>query len=337
MLSIQVRSFQEGFGILSGSNNLNDLAADFCRIVSGSFFIVDVNLFFKEKSYSPWESVIIHNEKCVEYLEELTISADVVINYFDDNEFSIIATLPLTDGSSWGLIIGNKIDGTKITELDKITFQMFLLLLDNAYQSFITQKKEKQLNFSLNNKVAQLNSLIDTGIEISKLHNTSSLLELSLERAASLTNASRGVLQVISGSEIISEIGFPDNSDIKEVFNSAKRISTFVEFGGLKYLFTLSEKESRQGITEFDQTDEILVAAFARQVLAAIENEHLHKEAIDKERMQQEIEMAAEIQRRIIPQKLPKIDGFDLAGINIPSLEIGGDYYDVIELKDGRY
>lgn len=179
--------------------------------------------------------------------------------------------------------------------------------------------------------------MIDTGIEISKLHKTSSLLELSLERAAALTNASRGVLRIITGDGIVTEIGFPGNSDIVHVLSSEKRIDTEVEFKHVKYLYSLSEKESRNGIIDFDQTDEILLQAFARQVLAALENEHLHIEAIDKERMHQEIEMAATIQRKIIPQQLPQIEGYDLAGINIPSLEIGGDYYDVTKLKDGRY
>jgi|GEM_PF-512458 sigma-B regulation protein RsbU (phosphoserine phosphatase) len=337
ILTVQVRSFQEGFGILSRSNSLNELAADFSRILRGSFLISDVNIFFKEKNSAVWENVIISNNRCLECVPILKTAENIIIEYFEDKEFGIIATLPLTDGSFWGLVMGEKIGKIKITELDKITFQMFLQLLDNAYQSFINQKKEKQLNFSLNHKVAQLNSLVDTGIEISKLHDTSSLLELSLERSASLTNASRGVLQIISGDKITSAIGFPEDSDLKKVFDSTKRIDTFIEFKGVKYLFTLSGKESRQGIVDFDQTDEILLSAIARQVLAAMENDHLLKEAIEKERMHQEIEMAATIQRRIIPQKLPEIDGFNLAGINIPSLEISGDYYDVIKLIDGRY
>lgn len=336
-LSVQVKSIQEGFSILSRSNTLHELGSNFSHILRGNFLISDINVFFKNKESVEWESIKIYNEKCREFLAQLITSSNTNIEYFNDKEFSIIATLPLTDGSFWGLIIGNKLDKTEITELDKITFQMFLQLLDNAYQSFNNQIKEKQLNFSLNHRVVQLNSLIDTGIEISKLHKTSSLLELSLERAAALTNASCGVLQVVSGNEIRSSIGFPGDSDIKKVFNSDRKIETVVEFQEVKYLFTLSEKESRRGIIDFDQTDEILLKAFARQVLAAIENEHLHNEAIDKERMHKEIEMAAEIQRRIIPQKLPEIPGYDLAGVNIPSLEIGGDYYDVTKLKDGRY
>jgi sigma-B regulation protein RsbU (phosphoserine phosphatase) len=336
-LSVQVKSFQEGFNLLSKVTSIKELGDKFCHILRGNFFISDVNLFFRNPDAQEWENIKIYNERCYECLPHLKTSVNMTIEYLSDQKFSIIASLPLTDGSFWGLIIGNKIDKSAISELDKITLQMFLQLLDNAYQSFINQNKEKQLNFLLNHKIVQLNSLIDTGIEISKLHKTIPLFELSLERAAALTNASRGVLQIFSGAEIISTFGFPGDSDINKVIASNKRIDTYVEFNGVKYLFILSEKESRNGLIDFDQADKILLAAFARQVLAAIENEHLHNESIVKERMHQEIEMAATIQRRIIPQKLPEIEGYDLAGINIPSLEIGGDYYDVTKLKDGRY
>jgi len=335
-LSMQVSSFQEGFAILSGSNSLKEFSSNFCHILRGSLIISNVNIFFKTSDSSSWESFVIQDNKCLNYLPRLAARSGAGVEYLYDEDFGIIASFPST-GCFWGLIIGNKIDKSPLTELDKITFQMFLQLLDNAYQSITSHNKEKELNFALNHRVVQLNSLIDTGIEISRLHKTSSLLQLSLERAAVLTNASRAVLQIQSENKIISEIGFPEDSDIKKVFESSNRIETFVEFDGLKYLFTLSEKESRNGIAGFDPTDEILLAAFARQVLTAIENEHLHREALDKERMHQEIETAAAIQRRIIPQILPEIEGYDLAGINIPSLEIGGDYYDVRKLKDGRY
>ena len=43
------------------------------------------------------------------------------------------------------------------------------------------------------------------------------------------------------------------------------------------------------------------------------------------------------IQKRLIPENLPDIKGYDLYGINIPTKSIGGDYYDCIPLKDGRF
>ncbi len=73
-----------------------------------------------------------------------------------------------------------------------------------------------------------------------------------------------------------------------------------------------------------------------RQVSASIENEFLHQQALDKERIEQELNVAASIQQRIIPKELSKIEGYDIAGINIPSKEVGGDYYDCISLNNGK-
>ena len=69
-LSVQVKSFQEGFSILSGSNTLRELGTNFCHILRGNFFISDVNIFFKNNDSAEWESVLLHNEKCREYLPE---------------------------------------------------------------------------------------------------------------------------------------------------------------------------------------------------------------------------------------------------------------------------
>ena len=60
-------------------------------------------------------------------------------------------------------------------------------------------------------------------------------------------------------------------------------------------------------------------------------------QSIEKERIEKELNLAAAIQQRIIPKELPKIDGYEVAGINIPSKEVGGDYYDCIELGNGKF
>jgi serine phosphatase RsbU (regulator of sigma subunit)/ligand-binding sensor domain-containing protein len=56
----------------------------------------------------------------------------------------------------------------------------------------------------------------------------------------------------------------------------------------------------------------------------------------ENERKQKEMQVAAVIQQRVLPQQLPKIPGYDIAAINLPADEIGGDYYDCISLPDGR-
>ncbi len=61
----------------------------------------------------------------------------------------------------------------------------------------------------------------------------------------------------------------------------------------------------------------------------------LAQEAAQKERVQREIEIAREVQERLFPQAFPVLNGATLAGACRPALQVGGDYYDVIQLEDG--
>ncbi len=56
----------------------------------------------------------------------------------------------------------------------------------------------------------------------------------------------------------------------------------------------------------------------------------------ENERKQKEMQVASVIQQRVLPQELPRIRGYDIAGINLPADEIGGDYFDCIPLRNGR-
>ena len=52
-------------------------------------------------------------------------------------------------------------------------------------------------------------------------------------------------------------------------------------------------------------------------------------------RRRMELQVASAVQRRLLPTEPPEIQGLDVHGINIPALEVGGDYYDWIVLRDG--
>ncbi len=69
----------------------------------------------------------------------------------------------------------------------------------------------------------------------------------------------------------------------------------------------------------------------------AIENARLVQEALEKERIEKELEVAATIQNMIIPKELPEIPGYQIAGMYDPSKQVGGDFYDAIPLKDGKF
>jgi sigma-B regulation protein RsbU (phosphoserine phosphatase) len=67
-----------------------------------------------------------------------------------------------------------------------------------------------------------------------------------------------------------------------------------------------------------------------------VENARLMEEQIERERLEQELQLASEIQQRFQPTTSPVVPGYEMQGISFPCYEIGGDYYDFIKRADGR-
>jgi serine phosphatase RsbU (regulator of sigma subunit) len=94
----------------------------------------------------------------------------------------------------------------------------------------------------------------------------------------------------------------------------------------------------------FSDDDLRLLSLFANQASVAITNarqveqlKQFHTQQIDKERLDQQLRMAQAVQAGLLPDELPVIPGWDLAGLWRPALELGGDYYDLIPLAPDRW
>jgi serine phosphatase RsbU (regulator of sigma subunit) len=82
----------------------------------------------------------------------------------------------------------------------------------------------------------------------------------------------------------------------------------------------------------FVKEDLELITTFADQAAVAIDNSRLIRELIDKERLQQELLVAQKIQLRLLPQSQPTLNGFQLDGVSYPAYEVGGDYFDYVQI-----
>ena len=71
-------------------------------------------------------------------------------------------------------------------------------------------------------------------------------------------------------------------------------------------------------------------------IAVAIENKRLFKKQIEQERYKKEIEMAAEVQQMLVPRILPMTREYEFDYIYKPQLSVGGDYFDFIELEEGK-
>lgn len=108
--------------------------------------------------------------------------------------------------------------------------------------------------------------------------------------------------------------------------------------GDILGVLVVGDKEERGGqIAPFNDEDVILLDSFAKQGGVAIENAHLHQEALEARQLQAEMEEARKIQENLIPDALPDIPGYQIAGHYEPRGAVGGDYYDCIALPTGHW
>ena len=84
------------------------------------------------------------------------------------------------------------------------------------------------------------------------------------------------------------------------------------------------------------ESEATYIASLASLTSIALTNAWLFEREKERERLESELRLARDIQQSLLPQHLPEIAGAEFAALSKPSEWIGGDYYDVIELGEGR-
>jgi len=87
----------------------------------------------------------------------------------------------------------------------------------------------------------------------------------------------------------------------------------------------------------FTSEDLDLIRTFGTQAAISIERAKLHRELVEKRRLEHELELARSIQQTFLPDHVPDIPGYDLSAINLPSEEVSGDYYDMIRVSEDHW
>ncbi len=93
---------------------------------------------------------------------------------------------------------------------------------------------------------------------------------------------------------------------------------------------------TKEFVYGFDQDDIEVLTSFADHVTIAIENSKLIAKSIERERLQQEMMVAQTMQKRLLPQGVPSSDKLDMVAVSESSLEVGGDYYDFVQLSEDK-
>jgi phosphoserine phosphatase RsbU/P len=199
-------------------------------------------------------------------------------------------------------------------------------------------------DFQLKYRLWELESLYDIGLSIAGTLNIEELADEVLFRMISLINARRAALLLREGDSFKAYRAFGDveigDDLLREVAARGEAVSladgTIVAVpikgnNAIIGLLIAAERETRDGVAAFEANELRLLSLFANQVAIALENARLHKEALAKQAMEREMELAATIQRDILPKALPRAAGIDVATLSKPAKQVGGDYHAFFE------
>lgn len=221
-------------------------------------------------------------------------------------------------------------------------------------------QETREGDFQLKSRLWELESLYDIGLSIAGTLNIEELADEILLRMISLTNARRAALFLRESerfvlyrsfgdvrSEFLEEdlaqqllregapVSFQEGSDC--IFPECSALVAVPIRGNNAVIGVLAagDRETREGgIGAFEANDLRLLGLFASQVAIALENSRLHREALEKQVMQRELDLAATIQRDILPKRIPDVPGMEIAAWSRPARQVGGDYHAFFE-QDG--
>ncbi len=86
----------------------------------------------------------------------------------------------------------------------------------------------------------------------------------------------------------------------------------------------------------FGDSDRRLLELISRFVAIPLQNAQLVRRMLEREKTERELQIARRIQRSFLPESPPDLPGVEVAFVNVPSSQVGGDYYDVLPVGGGR-
>ena len=213
---------------------------------------------------------------------------------------------------------------------------------------------------------SHMRALMRAGRELAGLGVLDKLFELVLDLSFEFVNASRGVIMTVDKTgelRIRAARGesFRISTEVRDLVmkqaksllvrgalleqDFASRPSIFadeirsimaVPLQTDEHVMGLIYLDSPHQIREFTTEDLNLITVIANIAAIRIEHSRLLEREQARKLLDQDLERSSEIQRGLLPSKVPEISGFDCAGYSMPCRTVGGDYYDFIPYTDGR-
>jgi len=135
--------------------------------------------------------------------------------------------------------------------------------------------------------------------------------------------------------DVYADARFDHSNDQKSGYRTRSMLCSPIKNRDGRVVGVLQLLNKREGA--FGERDLDFLDTLSDHMAIAMENATLHLAEIDKQRMEQELELGRQIQASLLPAPPAGIAHTDLAALNKSCYEVGGDYFDFLELPEGAW
>lgn len=301
----------------------------------------------------------------IDHFPELEASPNCVnhpaLNSFMQNAKLKVAEKISSSDDCIGLVcLGEKLNKSDYTEDDVEFLSTILNISATAIQNSIVINELQKVNRQLDSRVQRLNSLFELSKEFGSFAESFRVVKL-------LVFSLLGQFLVQKYAVVLFENNEPEILDSK--FDNQMLIS-FIKKYGLQRITDSIKKEvllekysalcelgvelivpmqlqnktrgiillgSRAGNREFNSSDIEYIYSVGNLAIISLENNRLFLEALEKQKMEEDLLIARDIQRDLLPHSIPEYEKYDIAALNVSSKQVGGDYYDVIPIDNEKF
>jgi len=309
-----------------------------------------------EQVLDTWEPVLTH--------EATTDSRFSGQSSVVDLRLKSVLCVPLQcKGELRGVIyVENRIQGGIFTDQDT---ELLTAIAANASVAL----ENLQLFQDLQEQIHTLNLLYEISSDLTSQLDLGQILTATLQRVQAALGAPAASLLTVEGDQLVFKVALGEVAEeikpfsipidqgiagwvvrnaqgiiVNDVQNDPRFYSQTDSKSGFVTLNLIAApllvKERAIGVIElfnkkggFSDADLVLLSAIASSASIAIDNARLYQEAVEKGRLERELQMAFNVQKGLLPDASPKISGWAFAANWVPAREVSGDFYDFIPLN----
>ena len=288
------------------------------------------------------------------------IDDPALISFMQDSNLKIVEKISSSDDCIGLVCLGEKLNKSDYTEDDVEFLGTILNISATAVQNSMVINELKAVNRKLDSRVQRLSSLFELSKEFGLFLEPSkvirllvfSLLGQFLLKKFALVRFENEETEILDSKfdseELISAINKYELQDSQDSIKNDRIQKNFPELSllGVELIVPMQLQGKTRGLIflgerpinkEYSESDLEFIYSIGNLAIISLENTRLFYEALEKQKMEEDLLIARDIQRNLLPQTLPDYNNYDIAALNVSSKQVGGDYYDVIPLDDDKF